>query len=607
MSSTSASLLANAGKNGVLFKANLDGSLSALVGKARAPQSTSTSTSTSTPANAASDPLTAQLTQQIRAQLDRGISLDTIVQQLAATLATQVAAQLGTSTKDATERLTTAFTQALSSSGSGPPATTNVERASSLATRVRQLADLATRVMTEDPGQTIRQIAGTSLDANAAGANPTPTTTTTKPTTATSQPTATSPTTATAQGAVTTPATATTQPAVTAPTTTTSTKATSRSTDSTTTTTTKPSTGSASGVRVVAVPVPVSPVPLLSIPVPIPTATPPTSPAPVDDGGRRVVSLPSLPVSTGGDTLLGRVLTRAWLNQPPLSGTPVTVLPSATPSAATDGTTVPQQPGVSTTAVTATATASTTRAAASILGTTSTPARPVDAFLHAFATALAQHDSARPLDTGSQVPVPADATSAPATSAPALTGQVPFAIGPITNDAASVTPSAPAPTLPQPQHVDANAVVDQVLRGVAIRTTDGSSEVRLRLVPEQLGDVSVKLVVSGGNVDASITAHSADAQSALAGGQAQLAKTLADAGLKLQSFSVGLAGGNLANTSDQRRQDQQPGRSTSTRRISGIGATDDEPLDELNLLAAPSFGPPLYTASRGMGALNYLV
>ena len=270
----------------------------------------------------------------------------------------------------------------------------------------------------------------------------------------------------------------------------------------------------------------------------------------------------------------------------------------------------PQQPQ-------ATVTAATLRAAANASANTSTAAQPVDAFLHAFTTALAQHDTAR-LDSGSPqlaattnaLPVTPDGTASvvtTATTASASTVAASFAIAPTAHDAPAVTPPAPAATLPQPQHVDANAVVNQVLGGVAIRTTDGSSEVRLRLVPEQLGDVSVKLVVSGGNVDASITTHSADAQNALAGAQTQLAKTLADAGLKLQSFSVGLAGGNLANTSDQRRHDQQTARSASTRRISGVAATDDEPLDELNLLAAPSFGLPVYTATRGVGALNYLV
>ncbi len=162
----------------------------------------------------------------------------------------------------------------------------------------------------------------------------------------------------------------------------------------------------------------------------------------------------------------------------------------------------------------------------------------------------------------------------------------------------------PPPALPQPQHVDANAVIDQVLRGMAIRTTDGQSEVRLRLVPEQLGDVSIKLIVSGGSVDAAITAHTADAQSALAGAQTQLAKSLAEAGLKLQSFNVGLAG-SFADPRDQSRPNDQFTR-PATRRIGAVEATDADASDQA-LLAVPSFGPPIYVANPALGALNYLV
>ncbi|MDQ6924852.1 MAG: flagellar hook-length control protein FliK, partial [Candidatus Eremiobacteraeota bacterium] len=157
----------------------------------------------------------------------------------------------------------------------------------------------------------------------------------------------------------------------------------------------------------------------------------------------------------------------------------------------------------------------------------------------------------------------------------------------------------------QPQHVDANAVIDQLLRGINIRTGDGQTDVRLRLVPENLGDVSVKLVVSGGSVDASIIAHTADAQSALAGGQHQLAKALADAGLKLQSFTVGLAGDFEGNRDRARPQDSW--NRSNVRRIGGLESVDtDEPADA-SLLAVPSFGPPIYAASPALRHLNYLV
>jgi hypothetical protein len=122
--------------------------------------------------------------------------------------------------------------------------------------------------------------------------------------------------------------------------------------------------------------------------------------------------------------------------------------------------------------------------------------------------------------------------------------------------------------------------------------------------------VSVKLVVTGGSVDASITTSTPAAQSALLGGQAQLTRTLADAGLKLQSFTValGTGGGSTSNGNGDANADARS-RQSSTQRIGAIGSTggDETDVDDPSLLALPAIGPPIYTASTALGALNYLV
>jgi flagellar hook-length control protein FliK len=303
--------------------------------------------------------------------------------------------------------------------------------------------------------------------------------------------------------------------------------------------------------------------------------------------GRTVAFAPLQAIASGGDTPLGRILTRAVLADS--SRTVPADTPIDGPSHHLAGGVQPvDQP------VLGPSTAAGTSAAAA-----------VDAFVTAFASRLARSDGAgaerhageiaAPVAASTAQPPPGTATAQPVAS---------FAL-PTAHDAVSIAPPTPPQTMPQPQHVDANAVVDQILRGMQIRTTDGQSEVRLRLVPEQLGEVSVKLIVSGGSVDASITAHTADAQSALAGAQTQLAKSLADAGLKLQSFSVGLAGG-FADPRDQSRPNDRSTGSAS-RRIGAVEAADADASPDPSLLAVPSFGPPIYAANPALGALNYLV
>ena len=107
--------------------------------------------------------------------LDRGASQADVIARLANSLATSVAAQLGITPQAALQQLTQAFTQALQSEATGPPGS-NAERASALVSRFRRIAELATGVMNADQGQPIRTIAGTSLDAAPAKANPAPTT-----------------------------------------------------------------------------------------------------------------------------------------------------------------------------------------------------------------------------------------------------------------------------------------------------------------------------------------------------------------------------------------------------------------------------------------------
>jgi len=304
----------------------------------------------------------------------------------------------------------------------------------------------------------------------------------------------------------------------------------------------------------------------------------PASAAPAGDG-RTVAFAPLQAIASGGDTPLGRILTRAALADP--SRAAAVDAPNGGASRRLTGVQPLADP---------------------VLGASAAAA--TEAFVSAFASALA-HADAGTARRGSDL-ASAGVTTVPAAPAGATAQPVASFALPTAHDAVSIAPPAPPQTMPQPQHVDANAVVDQILRGMAIRTTDGQSEVRLRLVPEQLGDVSIKLVVSGGSVDASITAHTADAQSALAGAQTQLAKSLADAGLKLQSFSVGLAGGGFADPRDPSRPNDQSTR-PAARRIGAVTAVDADAPPDPSLLAVPSFGPPIYAANPALGALNYLV
>lgn len=97
----------------------------------------------------------------------------------------------------------------------------------------------------------------------------------------------------------------------------------------------------------------------------------------------------------------------------------------------------------------------------------------------------------------------------------------------------------------QPSTVDANALIEQMMKSLSVHTNDqGSSTIRLHLQPENLGDMTMHITVSGSQISANVVASSADVRNTLLSSHQQLARSLADAGLTLSGFSVDVSGGN---------------------------------------------------------------
>jgi flagellar hook-length control protein FliK len=106
----------------------------------------------------------------------------------------------------------------------------------------------------------------------------------------------------------------------------------------------------------------------------------------------------------------------------------------------------------------------------------------------------------------------------------------------------------------QPAPIDANAVVEQMVKSMMLRTAQsGSSEIRLRLVPDSLGEVTMKITVQGSQINANVVAQNADVRNALLTNQQQLARSLADAGLTLSGFSVDVSGGDAGKDNNRDR------------------------------------------------------
>lgn len=199
----------------------------------------------------------------------------------------------------------------------------------------------------------------------------------------------------------------------------------------------------------------------------------------------------------------------------------------------------------------------------------------------------AQDDALRE-DTGS-------ASSAVPSKTTARTDLSSFSLPTASSPITSAQAQSQATTTANAAPADPSAAIEQLVKSMAMRTgSDGTSEMRLRLQPESLGTVTLKLTVDGNNVSANVVAQNGEARTALLAQQHHLARSLADSGLKLTSFTVDLSGGQA--------QDQTRDRTSGFGRrytVHEMAAADGDSAE------SSSTGPALLPSST-LGLLSYL-
>ncbi len=153
----------------------------------------------------------------------------------------------------------------------------------------------------------------------------------------------------------------------------------------------------------------------------------------------------------------------------------------------------------------------------------------------------------------------------------------------------TATPAAP---------VDTSAVIEQMVKSMVMRTNaQGSSEIRLHLQPENLGDVTMKITVTGSQISANVVASSPDVRNTLMSNHQQLARSLADAGLTLSGFSVDVSGGNAGRDRQNNDRTAGFGRRYTVHELPGASSTETPAL--------ASLGPSILDGSS-LALFNYL-
>lgn len=556
-----------------LFKAQLDSRFATIVASQTALFAGKAPVQTTPVTPAASDPLDVKLAAQISVRMKNGESLGDIVASLSKSLASSVAN--GGAGPDVQKQLQKVFAAALSPPGTAPPSA-DANGALALAHRFRQLAEIATRVA--DPAQTGQpnRFLGPDLDAKAkVDLAPAETKKPSEAVTSGFFPISVDSIVLAAAVALGSPASGASEN---------STVPVAPANGSAPVPGSSPTNpGTLESSRVVAVD------PNASAPAPAiektaaaianadtaPGALPSSLAAPIaalfaTDG--RTVASSERKTGTSGDTQLGRILTRA-----------INVA----------STNVPAAPPTSN-------------------GSNTSTGGDLSSFLSAFAAAVAKADGSPNASLPAGTPASDFLATLDAANAVSIATSLPGAPAPTVGIASTNGPAPIAfdaslfatPPSYAPQSADRYAVVEQVLKGISVRNLGGvsNSEVRLRLVPEHLGDVNVKLVVTNGGVNATVVAANSDVRDTLIANQQHLARSLESAGLKLTGFSVDVSNGGFAGFQHQQQQQQ----SSATRGAVASEFDDSDVQADLAIAATPSFAPP-QAADVRLGHLNALV
>ncbi len=141
-----------------------------------------------------------------------------------------------------------------------------------------------------------------------------------------------------------------------------------------------------------------------------------------------------------------------------------------------------------------------------------------------------------------------------------------------TNDAPQTQPTTPtqAPDAPPPMPQDDFDVPAQIVRQARLIRTAENSEMVIKLNPEHLGELTLRVSVSStGAVNASFHSDNAQVRTIIENSLVQLRNDLNNAGLKVENVQVfaGLSDGSLMNGQGGQAWQQNRRQSSGNRRI----------------------------------------
>ncbi|MEK8023393.1 MAG: flagellar hook-length control protein FliK, partial [Candidatus Hydrogenedentota bacterium] len=124
------------------------------------------------------------------------------------------------------------------------------------------------------------------------------------------------------------------------------------------------------------------------------------------------------------------------------------------------------------------------------------------------------------------------------------------------------------------QRAPQNPIFEQIVQNAKLTVTNGKGEATIKLNPEFLGKVEMKIVVEEGKVNVKFTVENNAVRQAIADNVQDLRKNLAESGLEVENVTI-LLGGEFAET-DAREEDAQRENAPGYRGSRGGGDDTEE-------------------------------
>ncbi len=126
------------------------------------------------------------------------------------------------------------------------------------------------------------------------------------------------------------------------------------------------------------------------------------------------------------------------------------------------------------------------------------------------------------------------------------------------------------------QNISQQEIINQIVEKMKVNVTGDTSEVRITLRPEHLGDVTLKIATHNGVVTAEFLAQSEEVKALIEANFQDLQETLRQKGLEVSSFTTGL----LSDQSNSNSQ-SNPNRRSANVQNNGNGTLEEEAEPEV--------------------------